>query len=326
MQSADFYRQLWDTLRDGHEWRGEFNNKKKNGELYWEYASISPIRNGDGNITHFIAVKEDITERKKTEEALSQSEESLRKKNYSMERDLQYAQIIIRRLLPAQPPVHEKIKIDYRYKPLDAIGGDFFSFNNLDDGGFGVFIGDVAGHGVSAALFLSLVKSVTDRLGRRYGRIPSEYLKELNRQLSDSMLSYFLTALYGIFTKDQEGLNFIFAKGGHPAPILYRASDGSVELLNSYGKPISIFKDIHFEEIKVPLQSGDRLFLFTDGIIETHGPDNKLLDYHGFIKIIQKNCTIQLDACLDAIFRDIEEFNGEPTPHDDILLIGFEMF
>ena len=65
---SEAYRPLWETITSGGEWKGEFCNKKKNGELYWEYASISPVRNTKGVITHFIGVKEDITERKKAEE------------------------------------------------------------------------------------------------------------------------------------------------------------------------------------------------------------------------------------------------------------------
>lgn len=65
------YKLLWDTITSGSEWRGEFHNKKKNGEFYWEYASISPIRNAEGVITHFLAVKEDITGRKDFETQLA---------------------------------------------------------------------------------------------------------------------------------------------------------------------------------------------------------------------------------------------------------------
>jgi PAS domain S-box-containing protein len=61
------YRQLWETILAGREWRGEFHNKKKNGELYWESASISPVVDETGRITHFMAAKEDITEHKRTE-------------------------------------------------------------------------------------------------------------------------------------------------------------------------------------------------------------------------------------------------------------------
>jgi len=64
------YRKLWDTIRAGGEWTGEFHNKKKNGELYWESAAISPIRDANGNITHYLAVKQDITERKRLEAEL----------------------------------------------------------------------------------------------------------------------------------------------------------------------------------------------------------------------------------------------------------------
>ncbi len=72
------YKRLWEMITAGKEWRGEFHNKKKTGELYWESASISPIRNADGVITHFLAVKEDITERKRAEAAQVHLEEQLR--------------------------------------------------------------------------------------------------------------------------------------------------------------------------------------------------------------------------------------------------------
>ncbi len=78
LTSPEMYQQLWETITAGKEWRGEFHNRKKNGELYWESTSISPIKNADGVITHFLAVKEDITERKQAEETRSKLEEQLR--------------------------------------------------------------------------------------------------------------------------------------------------------------------------------------------------------------------------------------------------------
>ncbi len=72
------YKELWDTSLAGKVWRGEFINKRKNGEEFWESASISPIKNEEGEITHFVAVKEDITEQKKIRESLRLSEERFR--------------------------------------------------------------------------------------------------------------------------------------------------------------------------------------------------------------------------------------------------------
>ena len=71
----DYYKEMWQNLISGKEWYGEFRNKKKNGELYWELASISPIFDSKGIITHFLAVKEDITTRKQTEEELLNAKE-----------------------------------------------------------------------------------------------------------------------------------------------------------------------------------------------------------------------------------------------------------
>jgi PAS domain S-box-containing protein len=70
------YTELWETITSGHEWRGEFHNRRKNGELYWEFASISPIVNADGKITHFLAIKEDITQRKREQEELQRAREA----------------------------------------------------------------------------------------------------------------------------------------------------------------------------------------------------------------------------------------------------------
>ena len=72
--SADEYRKMWETITAGKAWRGEFRNKKKNGEFFWELASISPVKNQENVIVNFVAVKEDITERKEVEEALRQSQ------------------------------------------------------------------------------------------------------------------------------------------------------------------------------------------------------------------------------------------------------------
>jgi PAS domain S-box-containing protein len=77
-QPQEFYADLWATIASGREWHGEFCNRKKNGELYWESASISPIRDASREITHYVAIKDDITERKRFEQALKDSEQRIR--------------------------------------------------------------------------------------------------------------------------------------------------------------------------------------------------------------------------------------------------------
>jgi len=79
IQSPEFYKEMWDTIKAGRDWQGAFANRKKNGDIYWENINISPLRTKENQITHFVAVKEDISERKLAEEALRESEEMLSK-------------------------------------------------------------------------------------------------------------------------------------------------------------------------------------------------------------------------------------------------------
>ncbi len=77
-KSKEEYSKLWTTILKGEDWKGEFHNRKKNGELYWESASISAIKNENDEITHFVGIKEDITEKKIMEAATIESEKRYR--------------------------------------------------------------------------------------------------------------------------------------------------------------------------------------------------------------------------------------------------------
>jgi len=74
LHPKEFYKDLWKAIINGHEWKGEFCNRKKNGDLHWEHASISPILDDSGTITHFVAIKEDVTEQKRTQDIVRQNE------------------------------------------------------------------------------------------------------------------------------------------------------------------------------------------------------------------------------------------------------------
>jgi len=83
--SRESYKELWETILSGKEWQGEFHNKKKNGDLYWEAATISPIMDAEGKITHFLAIKEDITRRKKDEQRVNERTLQLQTANKELE-------------------------------------------------------------------------------------------------------------------------------------------------------------------------------------------------------------------------------------------------
>jgi len=324
-QSSDFYKEMWSTIVSGKDWHGEFNNKKKNGECYWEYASISPIKNSKNEIISYIAIKEDITDRKKYENALLLSEKNLKAKNVAMEKELEYAQVITKALLPKTAPKLDFLKIEYRFSPLNEVGGDYFAFYPFSKNWLGCFIGDVSGHGVAAALFLALVKSATEKILNDCKNNPANYLNNLNAELFSGMASYFMTSIYGLFFEEENFVRFKFAKGGHPAPILYRKKNKKAEGLFSNGKPVGIFEDIATENIEVLLESGDRLFLFTDGITEMVNKEQDMLELKGLISLIDNNYVEDLSENIDLLFEKLEEYTGTQENDDDILLIGFEV-
>ncbi len=84
-QSPAYYRDLWQSITNGHIWRGEFHNQRKDGTLYWEAATIAPVSDADGDVTHYIAIKEDITKRKEAERALHSYAEQLASQNAELD-------------------------------------------------------------------------------------------------------------------------------------------------------------------------------------------------------------------------------------------------
>lgn len=111
---SESYRELWETLGAGQEWRGEFHNRRKNGELYWEIASVSPIKGPSGEITHYLAVKEDITVRKKFEEQL------LRQANFDAITQLPNRVLALDRLSQALAHAHrQQIMVGLLFIDLD---------------------------------------------------------------------------------------------------------------------------------------------------------------------------------------------------------------
>jgi phosphoserine phosphatase RsbU/P len=150
------------------------------------------------------------------------------------------------------------------------------------------------------------------------------YLTGLNNELYQGSGMFFMTALYGYFDFSDGGAAFTFAKGGHPPPILYRASDGTAKQLRSEGIPIGIAQASGFEEVSRNLLPGDRVFLYTDGIIEARDENKEMIEPEGLERIISKTGGMGLRDSLNYIIEEVRRFRGSEPVEDDLVLIGFE--
>jgi len=266
-------------------------------------------------------------EKQRIEEELILNEITLRERNKTMEDDLQRAGDLQRELLPRKVPQFENLKIDYRYIPMDNVSGDFFSFTPLQEGGIGVFIGDVTGHGVSAALFISLVKVLTDRACREHAKSPKDYMRRLNNDLLLQEISSFLSATYGLIERSgvDNKCTFTFSIGGHPPPILYRKNMNLVEVLKASGMLLGCFKS-DFPEVKVKLEKGDRIFIYTDGITEAKTSRQERLGIDGFVEILKRNNQdTEFGNLLDKIIEAVDDYKGNRIINDDVVLIVIEI-
>ncbi len=293
-------------------------DKIKNGDS--DILVLGTENSGESFITAFCSGKS-------IEEALLRSEKELRRRSAMIEQDLKNAQLIQNALLPAHIPHFERLKIDYRYMPLETVGGDYFSFTLFREGGLGVFLGDIMGHGVSAALFLALVKAFADRTCRQYGLKPGEFMNRLNSSLLNNMTTHFLTAVYGHFhfNPKDPGVIFNFTNGGHPPPILFRKNTSQIEILNASGGILGASSKMVYKEYEFYMQKGDRLFLYTDGAYEMIDPENHLLGIRNLCEIMAEESSLPLGEMLTNITEKLKIRRGISPVMDDVVIIGFEV-
>jgi serine phosphatase RsbU (regulator of sigma subunit) len=315
-----------EDINEMGKWFAEVTARRADSTEFFILLTAALIEDNTGKIGMTFSIS-DISMRKSAEIALRESREALKNRNEIMEKDMQIAQLVQRELIPSEAPVCSFLNIAFSYIPLEKVGGDIFSFFPTREKSMGVFIGDVTGHGVAAALFHSLIQSATENIGRKYSSTPSEYMNRLNNELTGRMTSYFISGIYGSFSRSDgsSAVNFTFSNGGHPAPVIIR-KDGRAELFGAGGTLLGLIPDYKFPEESVTLFPGDRVFLYTDGLPESSnaagsavGFDEKLADF------IKAGSAPTIKDTIDAVVEQIRKFSGSRPMSDDLLIIGIEV-
>lgn len=277
----------------------------------------SPLKDNDGNIIAVVEVLRDITEMINLQKEIINQNKKL-KSELNMARKLQCS------LLPKVLP-EDKIEFSYIYKPCDTLGGDFLDIFKIDNDHTGVYIADVSGHGVAASMLTVFLRSSIDKNLLSPAAALKQLYKEFNRDYSDQ--DFYITVFYAII--DTKYNTLMYSNAGHNvSPIVFGKDNKRFELLRSPGIPISNWvENPTYKDNKLFLQKGDRLFLYTDGIVELKNSNNEQFGEDRLVSALLSEVESP-NVVLDQIIKTASEFSGiEKYSHvaDDITMALIEI-
>lgn len=237
-------------------------------------------------------------------------------------RDLRLAGQVQLSLVP--PPFqHERIEVAVRYKPMIGVGGDFADVYFDGDRQLYLTIVDVTGHGITAALLVNRVANEIRRLLRERLE-PRLLLHQFNNFICESFAGtgMFLTMFIGKL--DLESLRLTYAGSAHPAAIVWRVGQAQFEKLDSQN-PIVGFdraEEIRFTQSTTQLAPHDKLFMYTDGIIEAENIAGKALGLRGMLGFVSGKTSFSAEQCADEILNGVSHWSNRPLRDDVYLLVA----
>jgi sigma-B regulation protein RsbU (phosphoserine phosphatase) len=265
--------------------------------------------------------------------SLARANDELLEKQNRLEEDLAAAAEIQQSLIPASSPEVENCCFAYRFIPSDLSGGDIFNVHRLDEEHVAIYIVDVSGHGVPAAMVtVSVAQSLQPhgrtilkehQPGHPYYRLasPVEVLNKLDQQYPMERFDKYFTTVYMVLNTRTGELQY--SNAAHPLPILLRNS-GQIELLEAGGPIIGMGNMVPFEPGECTLKPGDRLYLYTDGISEFANHNDEFFDEDRMYVELIRHRNRSLDESCEKLLQALQEFAGGRKAQDDISLLALE--
>lgn len=260
--------------------------------------------------------------------------EKIRDLLQSLDKELRAVGEIQRSLLPIELPAIPGLDLAASYQTSSRAGGDYFDFfalPPLEPGGptrFGILIADVSGHGTPAAVLMAVTHSIAHGFDQPR-QPPSDLLAFVNKRLCKSYTNStvaFVTAFYGIYDPATRVLTY--SSAGHNPPRLRRAVDGWIELCDAQSLPLGVAEDAAYHTAAIPLDVGDTLVFYTDGITEAR---DEQTSFFGVERIDEAIDAIRNErdasegaaqAMLDRVLGDLNTFAGTKAVDDQTLLIA----
>jgi PAS domain S-box-containing protein len=301
--------------------RSEFYLPRKNGERIAAIFSGRSIQGPDGQ-EYVLLIVTDISAQKRIEEQLRESNAQLEKRQMEIEAELSLAARVQQSLAP-QNLVWNDVSVETYYNPARTIGGDFGVVFPHSDDVLTVLMCDVSGHGIGSALMANRIYSETlHQLERKVG--PDTLLRHVHDFVHDRIATdgFYFTMAAMRFSRC--GRRATFAAAGHPPAML--VSSGGVRLLESQNGILGCLAETAPTESvdEIELTSGDRLILYTDGLVEVFNHEEEMLGVEGFSQLVLDSAKHKLPEMRQAILDGVAAWSHGPLV-DDVSLVIVEV-
>ncbi len=251
--------------------------------------------------------------------------QKLKKAYQSVDRELKVVGDIQRSLLPEKLPQVPGLELAAYYQASHRAGGDYYDFFPLPDGKLGILIADVSGHGTPAAVVMAILHSIAHTYTGTHDP-PSAFLNYLNQNITaryTARSGTFVTAFYGVY--DPATRLFHYSSAGHNPPLRRRCGASKVTLLDKAGRlPLGITQEITYDDAKEQLSPGDRVVLYTDGIIEATSPHGELFGTHRLGDNVS-GCDLTTTTIVDTVVESLARFTQTSSLSDDRTLVVMKL-
>jgi sigma-B regulation protein RsbU (phosphoserine phosphatase) len=255
----------------------------------------------------------------KTGKMVVLARKNLKEQKALLEQELSEAADYVIKMLPA--PIQEgTVQIEWKFTPSASLGGDAFGYHWLDKDNFVIYLLDVCGHGVGAALLSASVLNVlrSESLPKTNLKEPKQVLKALNVAFpSDDNNDMFFTFWYGVYNEHDRKLTY--ASAGHPPALLFTNEKEIIELKTG-NTIIGGMPDVSYQQKKQTIDNGATLYIFSDGVYETERQDGSMLNFTEYVTLISSLNSDEHNS-LNNLYKQTLQISQRETFEDDYTIL-----
>jgi hypothetical protein len=227
-------------------------------------------------------------------------------------------------LLPLESPQLTGASVASHYRAATEIGGDYFDFLTLRSGEMGIAFGDVSGHGLTSGIVMAMAKAalLVQVEVDPSPRVVMDVLNDIVIKTAPKRIM--MTFFFGVLDSATQQLRF--SSAGHLDPYVYRADGGRLEALSSWGFPLGVRRRDPFREHAVGFAPGDRLILYSDGLIEALDDDGNPFGFDRFEQVLRACGPKSAEEIKKTLLQSIRKFTRNRPPEDDqtLVVVSFE--